>query len=176
MVCKSIDGCLKQLRHENNHDLSVGGSSERILNSRFYSASEIFCFDSDQYIAGYQPRLWMWMQKDFTLESRINRIIQQAFEGGLFVKWHRDNQRKPKRMTRDNQWKPFNLKQFSLPFVTIYGLGIIVSILSFFSEIFIQRKMMQKQRSKVWIYLERFFDGKRHYLANLTDRLERSRI
>lgn len=149
--------------------MAVGGSRQHILNSPSYSASEMFCFDRAESIAGYQPVLLM--RKDFPFRNRIDEIIGNAFESGLFNKWIRDSQRK-KQQTVPFEPKPaLTLVQFAVFFTFIYCLGCIMSTLSFCSEILTQRMMKQRNVHRIWIYFERLFDGERHYLRNLPDRL-----
>lgn len=161
-VCNNLDSCLEHLKHDDNYDLAIGGSRQRILNSRFYSPSEIFCFD--ERIAGYQSTLLM--KNDFALTSEVNRVIRHAFEGGLFDKWHRDIQIK-KREEKVYPTNGLSMRDYAVAFVFLIGAGNILALLSFCTELLSFRKMKQQSKSKLWKLLATFFDGKRYYLKNL---------
>lgn len=165
-VCKDIDICLNHLKHDDNEDLAVGGSRQRILNSPSYLSTEIFCFDVDESIVSYQPRLLF--QKHFPLISRFNEIIQHAFESGLFIKWDRDNRKKPERIVEYEQPMGLSLEHCQAFLVLFFLNGILLSVLTFLAEFYISIKRKQKPHSKLWKQLEIFFDGKRHYLKNLS--------
>lgn len=170
-LCPSIDRCLDRLKLRENYRLAVGGSRQRILNSRFYSPSKIYCFGHAENIASYQSVLLM--RKDFALIGKIDKIIRNAFECGLLVKWDRDSQRKKERIDPFEPKYALTLEQYVVFLVVIYSIGCIWAILSFFAEIIIKRKMKQRKRSPIWKYLERFFDGNRYYFKNLLEKLIR---
>lgn len=168
-VCPSIDRCLEHLKGDDNSDLAIGGSRQHILNSRFYSPEKMFCFDRNEIIASYQPRLLM--RKDFPFKSRVNEIIRNAFEGGLFVKWSRESKRQRERVIQHERFLAISLQVSFGPFLFFCGCGSILATLALLSEYIIFKKMSQKNRSRIWVYLEQFFDGKRHYLTNLPEKL-----
>lgn len=157
------------MKYDDN--LAIGGSRQHILNSRSYSPSKIYCFDRDENIASYQPALLM--RKDFALRQKIDEIIQYAFESGLFVKWDRDSQRKKERILPFIPETELSLGHLSPAFVFIICVGSIMSILSVISELIIYRNMQQEQRSWIWMYFEQFFDGNRHYLKDLPEKLSK---
>lgn len=152
--------------------MAVGGSRQHILNSHFYSPWTMFCFGSDQSVVSFQPRLMIRM--DFPRKSRIDRIIQNAFECGLFEKWNRDSQRKKQHIVRYDEETPLTSKNYSF-MVLIFGSGLIMGTLALFSEIIISRNMMKSRRWRMWEYFEQFLDGKRNHLQDLTDTLIKSR-
>lgn len=168
-MCPNVDGCLENLKRDDNDCLAVGGSRQRILNSRSYSPSKMFCFDQDKSIASYQSALII--RTDFALRQKIDDIIRNAFEGGLFVKWNRDSQRKKKRIDPFEPEYALTLEQYAVFLVVIYSIGCILAIFSFLFEVIIQQKMKQSNRTHIWIYFEQFFDGNRHYLTNLSQKL-----
>lgn len=154
------------MKHGDNYDLTVGGSRQRILNSDFYSPSEIFCFD--EKVASFQPALLI--NKSFELKSKINQIIRHAFEGGLFVKWDRKIHIKKDEINIEGVYA-ISMREFSPLFVFLTGVGNLLALLSFFAERFTFQKMKQRTASPIWKLLARFCDGKRYYLKNLTDKL-----
>lgn len=163
-MCKSINNCLEHLEHDDNYDMAVGGSRQYILNSRFHSPWKMFCFNSDQSIVNFQPRLMM--RVDILLQSKIDRIIQNAFESGLFTKWNRDSQRKKEHVFPIGPPLTLNLEQYSFALITVYGSGVIISILALCFEFIIQWNMMRPHRWWIWMYLQQFFDGQRHYFKD----------
>lgn len=153
--------------------MAVGGSRQHILNSRFYSPWEMFCFGSDQSIVNFQPRLML--RVDILLQSKINRIIQNAFESGLFSKWERDSQRKKERIFPIEPPLTLNLEQYSFALVTIYGSGVIISTLALCFEFVIRWNMIRSHQWRIWMYLQQFFDGQRHYFKDSVKILIESR-
>lgn len=116
------------------------------------------------------------MRKNVPLQSRIDRIIQNAFEGGLFEKRYGDTQQKRIATRYEVPLEiPFNLEQYSFALVSIYGSGVIMSTLAFCCELLIKRIMMQMKRLRIWNYVEQFFDGQRHYLKDVVEELMKSR-
>lgn len=160
------------MKHEDNYDVAVGGSRQRILNSHSYTPNEIFCFDRDQSIASYHPALLM--RKNFPMKSRINQIIRDAFESGLFVKWNLDSQRKKERVISYEQPPQLSLEQCSFALVIVLCIGLILSIVAFFAELIVKWQV-QKRPHFPWSYLEYIFCGHRHCFTNLPEKLQRNR-
>ncbi|XP_055309007.1 uncharacterized protein LOC129572917 [Sitodiplosis mosellana] len=168
-VCPNIDHCLDHLKHDDNELLAIGGSRQRILNSQSYSPAGIFCFDRES-IASFQPA--MLMRKDFALKRKIDEIIRNAFESGLFVKWDRDSQRKKERVIPFEPSVVLSVENIAMPLVFAIGVGSLMATAAFYCEILISRKIKENAPSRHWVYLEQFFDGERHYLKNMTEKLQ----
>lgn len=147
----------------------MGGSRQHILNSPSYSPSKVFCFDRDEGIAGYQPVLLM--RKDFPLRKRIDEIIRNAFESGLFEKWDQDSSIKA-RQDPFEAGTALTLEQYAVFLVIVYIIGCILSTLSLIAEFIVERNVGQDRRFRIWIYLQYLFDGKRHYWNDLPDKLQ----
>lgn len=156
------------MKHENNSDLAVGGSRQHILNSRSFSPSKIFCFDENERIAGYQPMLLMRMH--LPLKSNIDKIIRNAFESGLFVKWDRDSQRKKERIIPFQMEDPITMSLFQKHIFTFVP-GLAYAILVLIVELFIEHMKRINPQQKVWTIIERAMDGKRNYFTNLPEKL-----
>lgn len=156
------------MKHDDNYDMAIGGSRQHILNSRSYSSREHFCFNPDQNIVSYQPRLLMRMNAP--LRSRIDRIIRNSLESGLFEKWKRDSERRkePKQIEQE-ETHVLTCEHFLFLYGTVYATGVVMASLSLYSEIIIKRNMMKSPRLRIWMYLEHFFDGNRNYLRNLVE-------
>lgn len=157
------------MKRDENDDLAVGGSRQNILNSRSYSPSKIFCFDRDKSIASYHPALMM--RNEFHLRPRINEIIQNAFDSGLFDKWNRDNQKKKERLIPFEEPDALNIYHLIPAFINFIFCGSFISILTFFCECFIHRKMQEQNLSRNCMYVEQFLDSDRHYLKNLPEKI-----
>lgn len=164
-TCTNIDRCLEHLKHDDSHEAAIGASRQRILNSRFYSPEQVYCFNQDENIASYQPALLM--RKGFALTDGIDKIIRNAFEGGLFVKWDRDNQRKKEQKHSFTPKLTLTLQEMVVLFVFILTGGWMLSTFIFINERFIHKKMQQLNPSRTWTFLEQMVDGRRHYFRNL---------
>lgn len=154
------------MKSDENWNLAVGGSRQRILNSNSYTPAKIFCFSRDESIVGYQPAIFI--RKNLGLMEKINEIIQNAFENGLFVKWDRLSQKKKELILPFEPKLALGLRETAPTFLLAMFGGTILSILGLCGEIFVHRKMNQNQRASIWKYFEQFFDGKRHYFKNMT--------
>lgn len=165
-ICKSIDKCLELIRYEKKYYLAVGGSRQRILNSRSYSPSKIFCFGRNENIASYYSALLI--RNEFRLLKRINDIIRNAFESGLFVKWDLDNQRKKERMIPFEIPDQLTIEHYSGTFIFLITGGTVLATMTLLAERVTYRKMQNPNRSRFWMYLECILDGERHCLKNWT--------
>lgn len=168
-ICENIDECLKSLYwNENEYEWAIGASRLNIVNSPFYSSSKFFCFDQTQHIGNYFVSLKMQMH--FENKSEVNKIIRYLTEGGFFIKWHRENIR---RRISEN---PFTDSQFITMdqlwfWVVIVGIGWFLSILTFYLEILVHKKLRDENGQQwLWINLEHVCDGYRHRFRNLTNR------
>lgn len=98
-------------------------------------------------------------------------MIQSAFEGGLFVKWDRESQRKKEHIIPYEPRRELTLENFGIAYVFVFFVGTFLATASFYCEIHINRKLQANPLSKNWLLLEQFFDGKRHYFKNLSENL-----
>ena len=113
------------------------------------------------------------MRQDLNLKRKIDKIISNAFESGLIEKWDRDNQRKKKHLPSHMPQLAYTMNEFGFAFVLVLGIGSLMAASSLLCEIIISHKMKQTPTRKIWSYLEQFFDGDRHYLKDLPEKLMR---
>lgn len=151
---------------DNNKEIALGASRQHILNSPAYSPSTVFCFEKSQAFGAHQIALRI--RKDFKFLGKVNEIIRHLFEGGLFVKWDRDNKRKRKYEIPFIVKRPIQLKYFNTGSGFVLSGGFIMASLTFVLELIISKKLKQKNEHRIWKYLERSLDGRRYYLKNLT--------
>lgn len=167
-ISEDINECIGQLLYDDK--LAVGGSRQNILNSPSYSPSNVFCFNKLENIASYPIALYM--QKDFYLKKQVDNIIRKIFDAGLVEKWLQDSciEKYESRYYPPDQ---LSVAYIGAALVFFLGVGSLFSISTFIAEKLVSWKMKQPARHKIWIYLEQFFDGKRHYFKNLPERLQR---
>lgn len=116
----------------------------------------------------------MYMRKDFYWKDKVNTIVQQLVEAGLFVKWQRDSQLHGKyEIPYAAQPIRLPISHASAALVFLIGVGSLMSISTFIVEQFVFWKMKQPNKLKIWMYLEQFVDGHRHYLKNVPERLQK---
>lgn len=94
------------------------------------------------------------MRNEFSLKSCVEEFIQSAFESGLFIKWDRESQRKKKLIDPYEPEPVILLYDLLGIYISLLAVGYSISILTFFCEILIHKKMMQPRRRKIWRYLE----------------------
>lgn len=153
--------------------IAFGESRQHILSSSAYNPNEVFCFDRHQNIADY--RISMIIDAQVNHRHNINQHIRRILESGFITKWHSDHRRNHVDRTIDFGSSSIHIEQLHAPIVFILFCGWILSILTFISEIITERKLRDGNSSRIWIYFEQFFDGKRHYFTNLPERLSKSR-
>lgn len=169
-ICEHINDCIEQLLNNNyKDDLAVGGSRQNILNSPSYSPSKIYCFDRLENIRSYSIALYM--QKRFYLKEKVNDIITELFKGGLLEKWDKQSQMRRKYEVAYTIPLRLPVTHIMVPIVFVLGVGSFMSISTFIVEIYVFWKI-EHSKHKIWIYLEQFFDGQRHYLKNVPERLQ----
>lgn len=166
--CSDVNRCLA---HLNDHGtVAMGDLRQHILSSIEYKPSIMYCFNPNQNIANYP--ISMIIDRNFEHRHNINKIIQRTFEAGLFKKWHSSQQRIIFDRSPQRETIRLSVEQISIAFILVLSIGNSLATMSFIVEIFIGRKW---RAAPIWVFLEQFFDGKRHYLINLPDRLMKSR-
>lgn len=150
-------------------DVAIGASRQHILNCPAYSPSKIYCFEKSQNIANYKISLLISQQINRT--NDINHVIRRVFEAGLFWKWHADSERRKKFEPLKHIPMALTFEHFSAGFVFVLLIGWSLACLAFVSEHIIRLKIQERNGKGIWIRLEYFFDGKRHYFLNLPDKM-----
>lgn len=130
----------------------------------------MYCFDLNEHIVSYQPTLLM--RTNFVARPRVDEIIQNAFESGLFLKWDRDSQRKKERIIPFEPSFVATLEQYSFALVLVLGTGLTISCLIFFVELFIQHQVQLKPNT-IWTWTRRAVDGHRDFFTFLPEKLQR---
>lgn len=170
-VCHNISYCLETLKYFD--DIAIGASRQHILNCPTYLSSTIFCFDESENIANYKVSLLVSQQFNRTYD--INHVIRRIFEADMLSKWYEDSRRRE--IFEPTEHIPIELtfEQFAPGIVFGLLIGLTLSFLAFVCEHIIRLKLSENNGNGIWIYLEHFFDGKRHYLQNLPERIQASR-
>lgn len=170
-VCPDMHCCLDDAVESSA--IAIGASRHHIYATSAYQSNGIYCFDRKETIADY--RISMLINADFNQRHNIDGIIRHILEAGLFTGWN-SVQKRPKisPLVEFGSQRVTN-EQISAAWVFMIACGWFLAISTFFAERIISRKRGQENASRIWVYLERFFDGKRHYFKNLPERLEQSR-
>lgn len=168
-VCNNVDNCLKYLNDKNEFDWAICASRQNILNSPFYLPSKYVCFDQSAHIKSYFVSLMM--RNDFKMKIKINKIIRNLFEAGIFVKWQRDNQIRSKYEIPFLSEFNITLDDYGIFFLIYFGGFFTASILVFCLENVILWKMRQRKINRIWFYLDRIVDAERYYFIDLIDKI-----
>lgn len=168
LVCSNITRCLAHL--DEFDTIAIGDSRHHILASVLFQSSNFYCFDHRENIADY--RVSMLINQEFNHAHNIDEIIRRVFESGLFVKWHSDHRRIKTTSSIEFGSPSVTVEQISAAFVFIILGGWTLATLTFIAEHIIFRNYRREGASCIWMYLERFFDGQRHYMKNLPERLQ----
>lgn len=117
----------------------------------------------------------MLINKHFNRQHNIDTIIRHLLEAGLLNGWHSVHKRPKTNPLIEFGSKRVTNEQISAAWVFMILSGWFLATSTFIAERIIYRKRREESASRMWVYLERFFDGKRHYFKHLPERLERSR-
>lgn len=169
-VCEDVSECLA---HEPNlRNLAIAGSRQNMINSLSNSSPQMTCLDRSENIASYPIALYI--RKDFRLKADMNAIIHQLLESGFFVKWKSNSQIEEKHESSDLEPVSLTIEHISTALIFLIGCGSVLSTSAFAAEniIYWKMKKRRKDRHRIWIYVEQFFDGRRHYFKNVPERLE----
>lgn len=159
-ICENINDCLATLAWDPY--VAVAVSRKQVLNCLAISNEEIYCFEKIQNIRSIA--ISMVARHRYALLTKMNRLIQNAIESGLFLKWERDsilsNQKDESDNIRYNRviWGHFGGTMI------IITAGLTISAMVFAFELFVKRMRRVHRRSKFWKVAERLIDGHRYEL------------
>lgn len=160
--------------HLNEYDtIAIGASRHHMLSANTYNPNQIFCFNDHESIASY--RVSMIIDREFNRRHNVNQLIQRIAESGLFSKWYSEHKRNWFDPSVDLGTLNVRIEQIVGPVVFDLSAGWILGLLCFIAENIIHRKLRDNNASRIWTKLGHFFDGERHYLTNLPERLQASR-
>lgn len=172
-VCEPFEDCLKHLKHADGEKLAVGGSRLHIFNSPEYSTSNIYCFQRRHAIGTYQG--FLHIRKTFGLRSKVNEVIQKLFNGGIFVKWMWDNDRKPKYEPVDEPPITMHFEHLRFGLMILCLPGLIFTAATFSAELIVFRKIKENVNSRFWIFLRKVLDGHRHFWKDTPESLQKKK-
>lgn len=159
-MCNNTNTCLEYLKEYENHNAAVGDSFSHISTSSHYSPEEIYCFDERESLITYQVSIFL--EKSSEIVRKINGIIRNSFESGLFSKWKRDTL-KFKQSIEETPPIQMTLENLLMPVIFILGIGIPISVAVFLLEHLVSRKMKQKIKSGIWFFLDNICNPDRLY-------------
>lgn len=113
------------------------------------------------------------MRSDLEFINEINRYMRYLMESGIIVHWNRINQRKRVPELREPPPLHLTVEDLGCGFLFTIGLGLTAAIIIFFAEVFVANRKAKRDGSRKWTYLEWIFDGKRHFMINLPETLQR---
>lgn len=140
--------------------IAVGVSRHHAMNYPLVPFTELTCFN--EYPPIYTYFISMFVHENYQRREDIFQLTQRAFESGLFIKWHREIQLKPKPIA-DYQWEPFQIEHMGAAVLaSISVLGFAVGF--FILEIISFRKIHERNPSRFWIIIEMIINNKRYFL------------
>lgn len=170
-MCDAIDQCLDLLKQDDSDDLAIGVSRLHATSTSMYENNEIFCFGRNQNIANYTISLAV--RNDYEFITEIRRVIWGVLEGGLNIKWQREN---PTKSPRDdsNQFLFLRMGGFITLFYFVYFPGLFLAFSTFCLELFVASKIKKAQTArgrKFWMKFGHMLNGRRHMF-----KLQRKRV
>lgn len=141
--------------------MAVAVSREYAWNTRFLGRSAVYCFENSEAIYNYALKILM--KSDFPLANELNKFIKYATEGGLIVKWVKDNQVQHKRGKELVNVIPLGVPHFNGVLIIYAGLWIFTFLIAIGEQV-IYRQARKPNCAKFWIYAEMAIDADRHYL------------
>lgn len=163
-MCANIDKCLERLTLDDSYDLAVGVSRIQVMYTSFFRNHKLFCFDRSENIANYTISLVV--RNDYGLMSAINEIMRRILEGGLNVKWERENEVKlPPEIRQNKRPGPVGMEEAMTLIYFVCIPGLFLTTATFSLERFIASQKLQAKtttKKNFWTRLENLIDGQRH--------------
>lgn len=122
--------------------------------------NSIKCFDKTQTFATFP--IAIFIRNNSKMITSFNTIIRYAFEGGLIELWSKRIIKEKTRKDILNDISSVSMNKLYFPFILIYFVGILASIICIL-EIIIHKKITSQKRNRFWLLLDKLIDGKRHY-------------
>lgn len=108
------------------------------------------------------------MKSGSALKIGIDDVIRKLFEGGLFVKWNRDNRRHRKHEILTVPPLQMTFEHISLNFYGVLTASALLSTVTFVLELVVGHKMNQRSQSRFFIYLDRYLCAQRYFFRSDT--------
>lgn len=157
-MCTDQTQCLEQLSIHSN--LAVATSHQHALNNPSIPREQLYCFAEDQHIHSYL--ITSLIREDHPHLTIIDDIIQRSFEGGLFIKWFRDNV--PINKYRNEIFiGSLTVEHLAAGFM-FYLIGIVCAIIAYAMEIIVKQKLRKRKPNRLWKFMEKLVDDKRYIL------------
>lgn len=103
------------------------------------------------------------IQADHPAVTKINDVIQHSAEGGLFVKWSKDNAAPDKYKSRDVVVGGLSLEHLGAGIIC-YILGNILACLAFLVERIVDGKLRAGNPTWFWVFIGMLIDDKRYIM------------
>lgn len=154
------------MRNEND-DLAVGVSRIHAMHTSLFTNHQISCFDRSQNIANYSISLLI--RNDYDLTSTINKLIRGVLEGGLNIKWQRENTKPIPPEVGDIScfgytFTPLKVEVFPIILYFAYLPFIFVATCILFLERLTVSKIKQSQTAenrRFWMSIDKLLDNRR---------------
>lgn len=143
-----------------NSHLAVATSRQHALNHPLIPREHLYCFDETQNIRNY--RISSLIREDHPHLATIAGIIQRSFEGGLFIKWFRDNI--PITKYRNDIFIGGLTPEHLAAGFIFYFIGNLCAIMAYAMEIMVKHKLRKRKPNRFWIWLGMAIDDKRYIL------------
>lgn len=162
-VCNNIDTCLQHLKRPENYNMAVGDSSLHLLSAPSYSSSDIYCFEDSESILTYHVSLLL--KNGSKLEAKINRIIRNLFETGMFTKWNTFDQREQHIIDSNEPPVRMTVTNLLMGLICVLGIGIPLALIIFIMELVSFAKTKQNEKSRIWFNMHQICNPDRQYLT-----------
>lgn len=140
--------------------MAVATSRQHALNNPYIPREHLYCFDEGQYIHGYL--VTSLIREDHPHLTTIDDIIQRSFEGGLFIKWFKDNI--PINKYRNEIFiGSLTVEHLAAGFM-FYLIGNVCAIIAYAMEIIAKKKLRKRKPNRLWKFMGMLVDDKRYML------------
>lgn len=130
--------------------------------------SSLYCFDDSQSIETYL--LSICIRNDFKYRKQIKDISWKLFESGLFVKWSRDiSFGQMQQAETPELWIPLRLSHI-YGSIFLFVVSTCAAVGTFLLELLVSKVLTRNKPHKIWLLLESFVEGHRHYYFYKRDR------
>lgn len=168
-ICTNIDQCLIDLG--DNDRLAIATSLKHAVNNRLIPNWKISCFSNNRAtIQSYF--ISMFVRRNHRLSHEINKFLNMAAEGGLFVKWNQLSSQLNDNPNLHRYQGDFRsgtlLFWYIYPALFVYMGTNLFAIFIFILEHCVHYRANRPNASRLVRFGDLLIDGQRHFFIRIT--------
>lgn len=160
-ICKNLENCLENLKYEENNNIAVAVTRQRLKNSPLIRDKEINCLLSNACIHKYSIAMALTEHRHDILE-----MSSCIFEAGLIQKWRETRNYNVRRNAIQRKRRDKLSIHYTGSAYMSLVIGLILGTLTFMAELISFRKTHKDDCHRFWQFLSNVVDGRRFYFIS----------